>query len=64
MRANMLSTLTNSVLGSFCLSVSFSSRTLGLSVISFNPSIASNGMVNSATTSIEATVRNFEYIGT
>ena len=29
----------------------------------FKPSIASKGTVNSATTSIELTVLNFEYIG-
>ena len=41
----------------FLLSVSGSSTSF------FNASIASNGMVNSAITSIDATVRNLEYIG-
>ena len=36
----------------------------GSSTIFFSASMASNGMVNSAMTRIDATVRNLEYIGT
>ena len=35
----------------------------GVSKIFFKPNIANNGMVNSAITKIDATVRNLAYIG-
>ena len=48
----------------FCFMVSVSLRTSGLSMSFFNAIMARRGMVNSAMTSIDATVRNLAYIGT
>ena len=42
----------------------FSVRISGSSTIFFSAIIARSGMVNSAMTSIDATVRNLAYIGT
>ena len=42
----------------------FAKTLFGFSIISFSASIAKSGMVNSATTKMDDTVRNLLYIGT